>query len=148
MGYIENNLLQDEKIIYQTKVHYIIFSGPILLLILSFIILLFRDIATGYLAHVIFFLGLTSLFFALIIYLTSEFTITNKRVVIKYGFLKRVTFEMNLEKIEEIQIEQTILGRILNFGTIIIRGTGGTYQVFKGISEPIYFRNKIQTNFN
>jgi len=81
---------------------------------------------------------------ALIRYLTSEFAITNKRIIIKVGLIKRITLEMNREKIESIGVDQGILGRIFNYGTIVISGTGSTKQIFKAIINPIQFRKIAQ----
>jgi uncharacterized membrane protein YdbT with pleckstrin-like domain len=81
---------------------------------------------------------------ALIRYLTSEFAITNKRIIIKVGLIKRITLEMNREKIESIGVDQGILGRIFNYGTIVISGTGSTKQIFKAIVNPIQFRKIAQ----
>jgi len=81
---------------------------------------------------------------ALIRYLTSEFAITNKRIIIKVGLIKRITLEMNREKIESIGVDQGILGRIFNYGTIVISGTGSIRQIFKAIVNPIQFRKIAQ----
>ncbi|PIU51164.1 hypothetical protein COS91_05900 [Candidatus Desantisbacteria bacterium CG07_land_8_20_14_0_80_39_15] len=75
---------------------------------------------------------------------TSEFGITNKRVLFKIGFIRRNSLEILLTKIEGIQVNQGILGRILNYGTIIVRGTGGTGSPFRKIEAPLEFRKKVQ----
>jgi uncharacterized membrane protein YdbT with pleckstrin-like domain len=75
---------------------------------------------------------------------TSEFAITNKRIIIKVGLFSRYTLEMNLNKIESINVNQSVLGRMLGYGTIVVIGTGGTKEPFAGISDPITFRKKFQ----
>jgi uncharacterized membrane protein YdbT with pleckstrin-like domain len=75
---------------------------------------------------------------------TSEYAITNKRVIIKVGLIRRRTIEMNISKIESINVDQTILGRILGYGDIAIVGTGGTKETFDTVSSPIQFRKKFQ----
>jgi len=75
---------------------------------------------------------------------TSEFGITNKRVLIKAGFIRRNSLETLLTKVEAIQVNQGILGRILNYGTIIVKGTGGTSNPFHKIDAPLEFRKKVQ----
>jgi len=75
---------------------------------------------------------------------TSEYAITNKRVIIKVGLIRRRTVEMNISKIESINVDQSILGRILGYGDIAIVGTGGTKEVFDTVSSPIQFRKKFQ----
>lgn len=79
----------------------------------------------------------------LITYYTSEFVITNKRIMIKTGFISRNTFEMNHSKIESINVHQSILGRIWGYGTIIIMGTGSTREPFAAICDPLTFRRKF-----
>jgi uncharacterized membrane protein YdbT with pleckstrin-like domain len=80
---------------------------------------------------------------ALIIMFTTEFAITNRRVIAKTGFIHRHTLEMLLSKIESVAVHQNILGRVLNFGTVTITGTGGTKESFRAIIEPLTVRRKI-----
>ncbi|MEI6260849.1 MAG: PH domain-containing protein [Deltaproteobacteria bacterium] len=75
---------------------------------------------------------------------TSEFAITTKRVIIKEGLIARRTLEMNLSKIETVNVDQSITGRILNYGSITIIGTGGTHEVFHNIAHPMQFRKAFQ----
>src|SRR4030043_611880 len=70
----------------------------------------------------------------------SEFVITNRRIIIKTGFIARNTFEMNLSKIESVNVDQSVMGRIFNFGSITIIGSGGTRETFHKISKPLEFR--------
>ncbi len=75
---------------------------------------------------------------------TSEFVITNKRIIMKTGLISRKTFEMNLQKIESVNVDQSFWGRLLGFGTVSIVGTGGSRESFADISEPLLFRRKFQ----
>jgi membrane protein YdbS with pleckstrin-like domain/DNA-directed RNA polymerase subunit RPC12/RpoP len=75
---------------------------------------------------------------------TAEFAVTNKRVLMKCGFINRRSVEIMLTKVESITVNQGILGRILDFGTIIVGGTGGTKDPFHNIAAPLKFRQKIQ----
>ncbi len=124
MGYIENNLMSDEKLIHRTNLHWIIFVLPA---ICSFFIL-----------------GIPWLIVAFINYKTSEFGVTDKRVMIKTGFISRNTNETMLKKVEALNVDQGIIGRMLNYGTISVMGTGGTNNIFKGIKAPLDFRRKVQ----
>ena len=74
----------------------------------------------------------------------DEFAVTNKRVIVKTGLISRRTLEMNLSKIESVNVDQSIMGRILGYGTITIIGTGGTRESFPKIAEPLLFRKKFQ----
>ena len=116
-SYVESNLISGELIVYQTKLHWITFVSL---------------------------KGILTLFIApLIAYWTSEFAVTNKRLMIKTGFISRNTFEMNHSKIESINVIQSILGRILGYGTIIIMGTGSTREPFAAIRDPMTFRKNF-----
>ena len=77
-------------------------------------------------------------------YLSHRLILTNKRILIKRGLLSRSTFEVLLTKVEGIGIRQPLLGRMLNFGTIVVTGTGGAHQVFRGIREPQAIRQRLQ----
>jgi uncharacterized membrane protein YdbT with pleckstrin-like domain len=74
---------------------------------------------------------------------TTEIVVTNRRVVYKRGFISRFTREMNMEKIESVAVDQTLLGRVFGYGTIDIRGTGAGFEQLRGIAEPIALRNAI-----
>lgn len=76
---------------------------------------------------------------------TSEFAVTNKRVVIKVGLISRRMIEMNLSKVESIEVRQDIPGRLVNYGTIVVIGTGGTKEPFTTIDDPLAFRRAVQT---
>jgi len=77
-------------------------------------------------------------------YATSEFGITDKRVLIKTGFIQRNSHEILLSKVEAIKVNQGLLGRMLDFGTIALTGTGGTQDPFKNIVKPLEFRKQAQ----
>jgi len=88
--------------------------------------------------------ALVSYIWAQILYSTSEFAVTNKRVVIKVGWLRRRTVETMLSKVEGINVDQSLLGRLLGYGSIIITGTGGTQEPFRNIGSPFEFRRQVQ----
>lgn len=116
--YVDNNLVKDERVEFETTYHWIIFCN-------------LRAILTLFIAPII-------------DKYTDEFAITNRRVIIKTGLISRKTFEMNHTKIESINVDQGILGRTLGYGTIRIIGSGGTKEVFPKILKPLEFRKKFQ----
>lgn len=81
---------------------------------------------------------------AFVSYQTSEYGLTNKRVLVKVGFIKRQSLEIFLQKIEGIKVNQSIFGRFFGYGTIIIIGTGGTQNFFSLIQDPLVYRKKVQ----
>jgi uncharacterized membrane protein YdbT with pleckstrin-like domain len=74
---------------------------------------------------------------------TTEVAVTNLRVIYKTGFIKRRTNEMNMDKVESVQVDQSILGRILDYGTVVITGTGVGLETLRGVAKPIELRNSI-----
>jgi uncharacterized membrane protein YdbT with pleckstrin-like domain len=140
VGYIESNLLADEKILYKARLHGVIFIKPVALILLG-IIFLFIQLIIGSLAVLI---GVVAAIPPLIDYLSSEFGVTNKRVIVKIGFLRRRTVELLLRQVEAISVDQSVLGRIFDFGSVTISGTGGVREEFDNISAPLDFRRRIQ----
>lgn len=149
MGYIDANLMGGERIVHRSKLHWIVFLGPIVFFLIAFIIALMffvtgKDVAVGIFSTFIFLMAIIWAVGAFITFKTSEFGITNKRVLIKVGFISRNSLETLLTKVEGIQVEQGILGRIFNYGTIMVKGTGGTSNPFHKIEAPLEFRKKVQ----
>lgn len=154
MGYIQGNLMPNEKVLFTARVHPVVFLPSVSSFIVSigfFADALSRasegDVASGLL---VWFSLLTAIGFflcsillgiqALAILLTTEFAVTNKRVMAKRGFH---TLEILLPKVESISVNQNVLGRLLNFGTVTVTGTGGTRESFRAIAEPVEVRKKI-----
>ena len=123
--YVEEVLTRDERVIH---------VGHISLWSLSLYIFL------GLLLLAAYGLGLIFWLIAYIKYKTTELAITNKRVIAKFGFISRRTVEININKVESIQVDQTLLGRIFNYGTLVISGAGNPQAPIPGISQPIQFR--------
>jgi len=142
MGYVVNNLLPEEEVIYWAKLHLIIFLMPALVAILGLAAFAVNGILAALLLLVAFILGMDRY----IRRVTSEFAITNKRVLIKTGLIRRHTLELLLSRVETIGVQQGIAGRICNYGTIIVTGTGGTKELFPGIAKPLEFRKVIQNS--
>ncbi len=143
MGYIENNLMNGEEILYRGKLHWVVFLWPIIWLLVATILFSSKGetvAAGGVFILIAIVTGITSF----INYKTSEFGITSKRVIVKVGFIRRNSVEVLLNKVEGIQVNQGILGRILGFGSITISGTGGTKDPFHKIAAPLEFRRKTQ----
>jgi uncharacterized membrane protein YdbT with pleckstrin-like domain len=123
--YVESNLIKDEKVQYEGKIS--VWS-------------LLPKILLGLMLLPLYGIGLILWVSAAITYYTTELAITNKRVIAKFGFIRRNTVEMNISKIESIQVDQGILGRIFNFGSVIVSGAGDPKAPIPGISHPLKFR--------
>jgi uncharacterized membrane protein YdbT with pleckstrin-like domain len=74
---------------------------------------------------------------------TTEVAVTDRRVIYAVGFLNRHTVEINMDKIESVDVEQNLMGRLFNFGDIAIHGTGETHEVLREIDHPIDFRSRV-----
>ncbi len=148
MGYVDNNLMAEGKVIYRTSLHWIVFIWPTIFFAVFFMRFFQPPSVSGIgsqeLGLFLFPVALIWGILSFIKYKTSEFAVTDKRVMIKVGFIKRDTIETLLQKIEGIQVNQGILGRILNYGTIKVTGTGGTSSPFHQIKTPLEFRKKVQ----
>ena len=158
MSYVEKHLIDGETIIYQTRLHWIVLIVPILLGVLfgatgvAMFLLSSRTPPDQTVAHQSFLiLGSAFLVIALVFIVrgvlvrnATEMTVTNKRVFVKVGLAARRTVELLLSRIESIGVEESVMGRMLGYGTVIVRGTGGTPEVFNIISHPLEFRTEVQ----
>jgi len=144
MSYVENNLLPNEEITYRAHLHRIIYLYPACALIAAVLLGL---LGGGWIAAaVLAFIGAVLCIPPWIRSLSSEFAITNKRVLIKVGLIRRHSLELLLSKVEGIGVDQGILGRILGYGTITVSGVGGTREAFRMISDPLEFRRQVQAS--
>ena len=142
MGYVDDHLLSGEKVMYRAHQHWIIFFWPVFILLAGAVFLILRpDIWIA--GAAVIGAGLLLLIWPLIKYKTSEYAVTNKRLVVKLGLIQREADETLLSKIENIAVDQDIGGRILGYGTITITGTGGTREGFPRISAPMEFRRQV-----
>jgi uncharacterized membrane protein YdbT with pleckstrin-like domain len=87
--------------------------------------------------------GLVFLIWAWIRVRSTELAITSRRIIAKFGFVKRHTVEINLDKVESLKVEQGVWGRFLNFGTIFIAGSGSSVAPIPNIADPLVFRRKF-----
>ena len=146
MGYVDDNLLSGEKIFFRAHLHWKVFLPPVLLFLVA-IALTVGAIYQGidpYLSLLILVIPLGVLFHSYLIWRCAEFAVTDKRVLIKTGIVSRHTLETILTKIENIGVEQSIWGRLFNFGTLYVTGTGSTRETFPGIHAPLEFRKAIE----
>lgn len=143
MSYIDGHLMNGESVVYRTKLHWAIFVWPVVWLVIAIILVSRGEEGTGA-AGLFFLIAIASGIVAFMNYASSEFGITNKRVIVKVGLIRRKSTEVLLSKVEGIQVDQSILGRVLGFGSITVTGTGGTKDPFHKIDAPFEFRKKAQ----
>jgi len=155
VSYIENNLITGEAITYRARLHWILFVKPVLIALaviaVSALIFYAADLRNELSTAAILLATLAILLIAAVPVISAamswhsaEFAVTNKRVILKVGFIQSQTAEMFLNKIERVGVDQSIGGRLLGYGTIVIRGTGGSLKPSHRVSAPLQFRKKIQ----
>jgi membrane protein YdbS with pleckstrin-like domain len=166
MSYIQQSLLPQESIVATTTLHPIIFWKPLRNAVLTLLVVgfghwaavgLFNDPAAspeahaflqtwvvGAVAGLLALVTVTGALLRLTLYATAEFGVTNKRVMAKVGILRRRSLEINLEKVESVTVNQSLLGRLLGYGTLRVRGTGSTDEILWGIAHAMQFRQHIQ----
>jgi uncharacterized membrane protein YdbT with pleckstrin-like domain len=132
MSYIDESLIEGELVLHRARISWWSQAGMIVLGVLLLVVVV----------------GLFLLIGAWIKVHSTELAITNRRVIAKFGFIKRDTVEINLEKVEALRVEQGFWGRILNFGTILMSGTGGSLEPIPNIADPLVFRRKFMEATN
>jgi membrane protein YdbS with pleckstrin-like domain len=146
--YTTVTLQADERPLHKTTIHWMVLVVPVLAAVFSLIII-------GPIAMIASWKGQSWIWLLLIVPVAivasaalavkmSELVITDRRVLIKVGFIQRQTFEMFISKIESVAVTQGMMGRFFNYGTVEIRGTGGSSESFATIVAPLQFRDAIQ----
>ncbi len=156
MGYIDNNLIEGETVIYQARLHWVLFLKPMLLslIFVAIAVALFyfasdsidsgNTLLMQRIGGVLILLAIIPIVVGVFRRSAREYAVTNKRVVMQTGVMGRMTEEVFLNKIESIGVDQTVLGRMFGFGTVTIRGTGGSFGPFERVSAPLELRRQIQ----
>ena len=145
MGFIENSLLPNETVIHKAKPSIMALIGPLVLLVLG-CMFLYTASSDNVLLCISLFVGLlvvANMLRAFVQYITTEFAVTDRRVIAKTGGLRQNAVELQLKQIESVRVKQGILGRIFNYGSIIVTGSGGTSGKFPVISRPMELRKQV-----
>lgn len=167
--YLSRMLLADERIIHATELHWVLYTRGALFITTGALLGYFGPyVANTALAHwfgwqpmaeiafgdfkivpmkllslLVIALGAIELLAAFIKQISTELVITNRRVIAKYGFISCTSFELLISKVEGANIDQTVLGRLLGFGTILVKGTGGGISPIDHISAPFRFHSAL-----
>ena len=152
MRYVRRVLQPGETIVYSTKLHWLVYINAILLGIVC-VILIGAAIATNDNQNLSLALVIAAILFALLALAaalrafirraTTELAVTDHRVIYKTGLLSRHTIEMNRDKVESVDVDQSLFGRIFGYGTVVVRGTGGSLEPIRNIGDPLTFRSHI-----
>jgi uncharacterized membrane protein YdbT with pleckstrin-like domain len=149
VGYVERHLLEGERVLYKTRLHWVLFVKPVLMLIaglvLAGLLRLVPDPPWLWMAGAA--VTLVGFVWAVVRYvevMTSEFAVTTSRLIFKVGLISRYTTELLLAKVESIGVQQGLAARLLGYGDLVVTGTGGAREVFRRVRDPIGFRNHVQ----
>jgi uncharacterized membrane protein YdbT with pleckstrin-like domain len=132
VSYIDESLIEGETILHRARVSWWAVWGYLVLGVVLLVVVV----------------GLYFLAVAWVKVRSTEIAITNRRVIAKFGFIKRHTVEINLEKVEALKVEQGFFGRVLNYGTIFISGAGTSVAPIADIADPLVFRRKFMEATN
>jgi len=158
MSYVEKHLIEGETVVYETGLHWSVLIKPIFFGLLfgapSAYLLVRAETDHGDASGTntaMMAVGIVLLALAIVIVLAgiirknaTEMAVTNKRVVIKHGLATRKTFELLLQQVESIALEEPVLGRILGYGSVVVHGTGASSEWFHRVAHPIEFRKQVQ----
>ena len=152
MRYVRKVLQPGETVVYATKLHWLIYVNTTLLAI-ACVALVGAAVSTSDNQSISLAFAIAAIIFALLALstglrafirrATTELAVTDHRVIYKSGLLSRHTIEMNRDKVESVDVDQSLLGRIFGYGTVIVRGTGGSLEPMRNIGDPLSFRTYI-----
>ena len=147
MSYIDGNLLPGEQVVYRTRLHWLLFAMPVLLtvVVLAPIAWFLANGTWSHYAWIPLALGVLILLTTFIKRQSSDFAVTNKRVMMKVGVFNTRSIELVLNKIEAIAVNQSLMGRVFGYGDIVVTGSGGTKEAFSKIQAPLAFRRAVQS---
>ncbi|HVA57357.1 MAG: PH domain-containing protein [Gemmatimonadaceae bacterium] len=147
MSYVDENLLAGERVSFRTTLHWNIYVVPVLLSLVVFAPLTWLAfesqrpvVAAAPVAAIV-----IALLSAFLRRRSSEFAVTNKRVIMKLGVFQTRSVELLLPKVEGVGVNQGLMGKMLGYGEIVVTGSGGTREQFSDIDKPLEFRRALQT---
>jgi uncharacterized membrane protein YdbT with pleckstrin-like domain len=153
MSYLRSVLQPGETLLYESKISWTTFLPGLLVLVVALIVFMllrvwitsvaWPAIAVGL---ILLALSLFMLFLAWFERWTTEIAITDRRIILKRGFIRRDTAEMHMEKVESVDVNQSLIGRMLDYGDVTVRGTGAGLETLRQIDAPLEFRNHVKTH--
>jgi uncharacterized membrane protein YdbT with pleckstrin-like domain len=150
VSYVNSVLQPGESVRAIGKMHWIVYTRGMALLVAGIAVLIYAQTMTtqaarlvGYAGYAVIALAALALLQAWFVRWITELAITSNRVIYKRGFLLRYTAEMNMDKVETVNVEQSLLGRLFDYGSIRVLGTGQGIENLDNIASPIRLRNAI-----
>ena len=149
MTYINSILEPGEKVRYHTTVSWTTYRAAILLAICALASLL-AGASYAEMVNVSWFAAIVFAVSAIVAFLpawirrwTTEIAVTDRRIIFKRGLIRRHTVEMNMQKVESVDVDQTLIGRLFNYGNVTIRGTGSSFEILSRIDSPLKLRTTV-----
>ncbi|MGE5104664.1 MAG: PH domain-containing protein [Betaproteobacteria bacterium] len=147
MSYIDRNLLDDEHVVFRTRLHWKLLIGPVLFALVTLLPAAWFLLQNTWNDWTLIppAVGLMFLLAAILKRQSSDFAVTNRRVMMKVGVFSTRSVELLLSKVEAIAVNQTLAGRIFGYGDIVVTGSGGTEERFPDIQAPLELRRAVQS---
>lgn len=152
MSYLQRILQPGETLRYVGRLHWIVYLPGLVLFAIA-VALAAAIVAADQLGNFVPYLlialdlvmlvSLLTLLAAAVRRWTTEIAVTDRRVIFKRGLIRRHTIEMNMDKVETVDVDQSLVGRLLGYGDIVVRGTGSSIEPFRKIAAPLDFRNQV-----
>ena len=149
MSYVQRVLQPGEVVRYLGSLHWYTYLPGLLCMLAAIVAIAWAELG----AHVTIFWHVVAALFAIVAlfllipewftWWTTEIAVTNHRIIYKAGFVRRNTVEILMDKVESVDVDQSIMGRLLDYGTVTVRGTGAGFEPLKGIARPIELRTNI-----
>jgi len=149
MSYVRRVLQSGETLLYEAKISWATYLPGLLILLLAIVVFLVVAFVFDLMnwasvaGLVLLVLSLWFLGSAWFLRWTTEIAITDRRIILKRGFIRRDTIEMSVEKVESVDVNQSLLGRLLNYGDVTVRGTGTGFAPLTNIDSPLTLRSRI-----
>jgi uncharacterized membrane protein YdbT with pleckstrin-like domain len=140
MSYVDANLMSGEQVVYRTHLHWLMYFWPIVLVVVGLLMMLGVPVLGLVVVGLAAILGVT----VFVTVQNAEFAVTDRRVIMKTGWLNRRSLELLLSKIESVAVDQGFAGKLWGYGTIVLSGTGGSHEPFQNIAHPFEFRQRVQ----
>lgn len=142
--YVDKVLQPGESILYRASLNWILYAPGVSVILVAFAIYsVTSNVFLHFVALLVWLGGLFLLARAWFEWWTTEIAVTDRRVIYKTGFISRKTTEMHMDKVESVDVDQSVLGRILDYGDVIVRGTGSGLSPIKSVDAPLELRNHI-----
>ncbi len=154
MSYFDKVLQPGERVLVKGRLHWVIYLTAYVVMVVAAAVALASWLALGKeqssmemigfaVAGLILVYGIVLFIGRMIVRMSSEFAVTDHRVLVKRGLISLHTVEMNVDKVESVDVDQTVLGRILGYGSVTVHGVGARWDPIPGLADPLGFRNAI-----